>query len=83
MSNDHHQKLLHGNVTKAYQKAPPKLESSFNLKAKSISSKLKISNRVKRIGRTPAFVTLKNHKGNFCSNPMCCLINHKKTNLGK
>ena len=83
MSNDHHQKLLHGNVSKAYQKAPPTLESSINLKAKSISSKLKISNRVKRIARTPIFVTLKDHKGIFCSNPMCCLINHQKTNLGK
>ena len=43
MSKDHHQKLLHDNVTKTYQKAPPKLEASINMEAKSISTKLKIS----------------------------------------
>ena len=52
-------KLLHDNVTKAYQKAPPKLEASINMEAKSISTKLKISDRVERITRTPAFVALK------------------------
>ena len=62
MSKDHHQKLLHDNVTKTYQKAPPKLEASINMEAKSISTKLKIRERVKRIARTPAFVTLKDHK---------------------
>ena len=31
MSKDHNQKLLHDNITKTYQKAPPKLEASTNL----------------------------------------------------
>ena len=52
MSKDHYQKLLHDNATKTYQKAPPKLEASINLEAKSISTKLKISHRVERIART-------------------------------
>ena len=38
MSKDHRQKLLHDNVTKTYRKAPPKLEASINLEAKTISS---------------------------------------------
>ena len=71
MSKDHHQKLLHDNVTKIYQKAPPKLEVSINLEAKSISTKLKISDRIECIARTPAFVTLKDHKNNSHSNPTC------------
>ena len=62
MSNDHHKQLLHDNVIKTYQKAPPKLEASINMEAKSISTKLKIRDRVKHIARTPAFVTMKDHK---------------------
>ena len=83
MSKDHHQKLLHDNVTKTYQKVPPKLETSISMEAKSISTKLKISDRVERIARTPAFVTLKEHKDNFHSNPACRLINSSKNKSAK
>ena len=47
MSKGYHQKLLYDNVIKTCQKVQPKLETSFNLKAKSISTKLKISDTVK------------------------------------
>ena len=83
MSKEHYKKLLHDNVTKSYQKAPPKLEASINMEAKNVSTKLKISDRVERIARTPAFVTLKDHKNNFRSNPTCRLINPSKSELGK
>ena len=83
MSKDHHQKLLHDNVTKTYQKVPPKLETSISMEAKSLSTKLKISDRVERIARTPAFVTLKEHKDNFRSNPACRLINSSKNKSAK
>ena len=82
MSKDHHKKLLHDNVTQTYQKAPPKLEASTNMEAKSISTKLKISDRVERIAQTPAFVTLKDHKDNFRFNPTWRLINPSKNELG-
>ena len=65
MSNNHHQKPLHDNVTKTYQKAPPKLEASINLEAKSISTKPNISDSVERIPKERAFVKLKDHKDNF------------------
>ena len=65
ISKEHDQKLLHDNVTKTYQKTPPKLEGSINLEAKIISTKLKINNRIERIARAHAFVTLKDHKDNF------------------
>ena len=35
MSKDHYKKLLHANVTKTYQKAPPKLEASINMETKA------------------------------------------------
>ena len=68
---------------KTYQKLPSKLKPSINLEAKSISTKLEIINRVKRITRTPAFVTLKEYKDNFHSNPTCRLISPSKGELGK
>ena len=83
MSKDHYKKLLHDNVTKTYQKAPPKLEASINMEAKNVSTKLKISDRVERIARTPAFLKLKDRKDNFRSNPTCRLINPSKNELGK
>ena len=83
MSKDHHKKLLHDNVTKTYQKAPPKLKASIHMEAQSISTKLKISDRVKRIARTLAFVIVKDHKDNFRSNPTGHLIHPSKNELGK
>ena len=83
MSKEHHKKLLHDNVTKTYQKAPPKLEASINMEAKNVSTKLKISDRVERIARTPAFLKLKDRRDNFRSNPTCRLINPSKNELGK
>ena len=68
-SKCHHKELLHDNVTKTYQKAPPILEASTNLQAKIISTKLKDSYRVKHIVRTFAFVAFKDRKDNFHSNP--------------
>ena len=35
MTKDHYKKLLHANVTKTYQKAPPKLEASINMETKA------------------------------------------------
>ena len=83
MSKDHHQKLLYDSVTKTYQKAPHKLKASINLEAKSIFTKLNISNRVGSTARTSAFVRLKDLKVNFRSNPTCRLINPSKNELGK
>ena len=43
MSKDHRQNLLHDNITKTYQKVPPKLEVSINLEAKSNLPSLKLA----------------------------------------
>ena len=75
--------LLNDNVTKIYQKAPLRLVASINLETKIISTKLQIRDKVKHIARTPAFVTLKDHKDKFRSNPTGRLINPSKSELGK
>ena len=58
ISKDHHQKVLHDNTTKTYQKALLKLEASINLEVKIISTMLEIRDRVERVAR--AVTKLKN-----------------------
>ena len=83
MPEQQHKKLLHNNVTKTYKKAPPKLETSINLEAKSIAELINLCDRIECIARTPAFIPLKDHKPDFWQNPSCRLINPAKNELGK
>ena len=83
MPEQQHKKLLHDNVTKTYKIAPPKLETSINLEAKKIAELINLDDRIKCIARTPAFITLKDHKPDFRQNPSCRLINLAKNELGK
>ena len=83
MTEEQHKKLLHGNVTKTYKKAPPKLETSINLEAKNIAELVKLDDHIESIARTPAFLTLKDHKPDFQQNPSCRLINPAKNELSK
>ena len=45
--------------------------------------KMKIVDRVECLAKTPAYITLKDHKENFMSKPTCRLINPSKNELGK
>ena len=83
MTPQEHNKLLKENVTKTYKKGPPKLETSINLEVKCIATNLDLSNRIEILAQTPAYITLKDHKENFRSNPSCRLINPSKTELGR
>ena len=40
-------------------------------------------NRIEQLPEKPAFIALKDHKSNFCTNPKCRFINPTKSNLGK
>ena len=81
MTVDTHEKLLKENITAVCKKAPPKLEKSINLEAKSITKKLKLADLIEYL--SSAYITLKDHKGNLISNPSCRLINPSKSELGK
>ena len=83
ISKEDHKKLLHDNVTKTYRKAPPKLETSINMEAKHNATNLELSDKIECIAKSPSFVTLKDHKDNFRSNPTYRLINPSKNALGK
>ena len=73
MSLEEFNKLL--NITKTYKHAPPKLEASISFEGKYIASKLALSDRIQRLAKTPAYITLKDHKRNFHISTSCRLIN--------
>ena len=54
--------------------------NKLNLEAKKIADKLSISDRVDRLQNNEAYITIKDHKKNFRTNPTFRLI---KTNISK
>ena len=83
MPLEEYNKLLKENITKTYKHAPPMLEASINFEAKHIASKLALSDRIERLAKTPAYITLKDHKENFHASTPCRLINPCKSEIGK
>ncbi len=80
---DNYNKLLDENVTKAYKIAEENVTDNINEELQSISNKLGISNRIDIMGQRNSYISLKDHKENFQSNPKFRLINPSKTELGK
>ena len=71
------------NITKSYNKLTDRLEKAINMEAKNITKKIQLSDRIECLAKTPAFVTLKDHKDNSQSSLPCRLINPSKSELGK
>ena len=81
-----HDKLLRDSITTTYKKARTDAVNIIDSQTKSITQELNINNRTEQITKQPAFITLKDYKGNFANHPTCCLINptkKKKSELGK
>ena len=82
VSPDYYRKLLHENVTKNYKVAPQGTQESINKRTNIIAEKIGVNDRMECYSESPCFVSLKDHKENFYTNPTCRLINPAKTNLG-
>ena len=78
-----HKKLLNENITKTYKLGSDDITDDINSELKQITSNLSIADRVDTMAKKNAFITLKDHKENFDSNPKCRLINPSKSELGK
>ena len=76
-------KLLFNNLTKSCQKSTERIVKAINMKAKHISKKLELDNRVECFPKNNAFTSLKEHKPNFQSSLTCWLINPSKSDIGK
>ena len=61
----------------------PTIFNTINKEAKHIAEGYDIADRVDCFAKSNAFITLKDHKENFQSNPKCRLINPAKSEIGK
>ena len=76
-------KLLIDNISKTYKKSDTKIFNTINKEAKKLAIRYDIAERIDRFPKSNAFITLKDHKENFQSNPKCRLINLAKSEMGK
>ena len=82
MSKDTYRKMLTENITKTYKKADNKIIKDINKEAKKIAVNLKLEEKMESYADRNAFITLKDHKENFRSNPKCRLLNPAKSEVG-
>ena len=65
------------------QKAPEITMNNINKEVKEIATKLNIDYKINSIAEQPAFITIKEHKPSFKTNPTDRLINPSKFEIGK
>ena len=82
-SSETYNKLMMENIAKTYKSGEEHVADDINDELKDISNNLCAGDRINIMAKTPAFITLKDHKDNFESNPKCRLINPLKSELGK
>jgi hypothetical protein len=71
------------NITKTYKHGSEDFIDEIDSELKEISSRLGIGDRIERMKKREAFISLKDHKENFENNPNCRLINPAKSESGK
>ena len=83
IEKEKYRQMIFKEVVKNYKKAPPNLEKELNNEAKMLAHKLGIVDRVEKYNTKNCFITIKDHKSNFKTNPECRLINPAKTQIGR
>ena len=78
-----YKQMMFKEVVKNYKKAPPYLEKELNNEAKMLAHRLGIVDRVEKYNTKNCFITIKDHKSDFKTNPECRLINPSKTQIGR
>jgi hypothetical protein len=82
-SLDTYNKLLHDNITKTYKHGSEDTIDEIDSELKEISNNLGIGDKIEKMKKREAFISLKDHKENFENNPKCRLINPAKSESGK
>ena len=78
-----YKQMISKEVVKNYKKAPPDLKKELNNEAKMLVHRLGIVDRVEKYNTKNCFITIKDHKSDFKTNPECRLINPAKTQIGR
>ena len=82
-SLDTYNKFLHDNITKTYKHGSEDTIDEIDSELKDISNNLGIGDKIEKMKKREAFISLKDHKENFENNPKCRLINPAKSESGK
>ena len=82
VSKDDYSKVLNDNITKTYKKTHAGAKDVIDCEAKGIATTLGLCDRMDRFADSYAFVSLKDHKTDFHSNPKYRLINPAKGEMG-
>ena len=75
-------KLIKENVTKTYKKSNDIVAYELDTQSASIAKQLKLDDRIEKLAKNEAFITLKDHKPAFNDHPTCRLINPSKSEIG-
>ena len=80
---EQYENLLTNAVTATYKKAKPKIADKINKLGIKFAKDKKVHERMQVNGTGESFITLKDHKENFNSNPKTRLINPAKNEIGR
>ena len=83
MPVDEYENIMVDNITKDYKKADMELADNINKEAAVLAKSMKLEDRIHKMGRQEAYITLKDHKPDFPARVSCRLINPCKTEMGK
>lgn len=83
MDKTNYENMLENNITQTYRKTSNSISKDINNENTKIATNLNLEDRIYKTAEKEAYITLKDHKDNFCNNPKCRLINPSKSELGK
>ena len=83
MEKERQSELMMKEVHKDYKKADATVEDNINTEAKQFAVNLDIEDRVFKMEKRKAMITIKDHKPGFMDNPKVRLINPTKSELGR
>ena len=82
-SEEDYEKIIHKNVRKKHKKANMSLPKRINREARKISKTFDVADRVDTMAKQECFITLKDHKEDYRTNPKYRLLNPTKSQLYK
>ena len=82
IKREDHEKILYENLTKTYKKANLSLPTKINIEAKNIAKEFNLDEKRNIMAKQHCFVTTKDYKPDFCTNPKYRLLNPAKSELG-
>ena len=78
-----YEKIIHENFTKKYKEVNMSSPKRINRKGRKITKTFDFSYRVDTMAKQECFLTLKDHKKDYRTNPKYRLLNPTKSELGK